>query len=65
VARLAPSLVLVLVTALLYGYGHHAWSWVGGPLAALGLWMLERKSREPSAPAPARAERPRAPAPVD
>jgi hypothetical protein len=65
VNRFATPLVLVLVTGLLYGYGRHSWSWLGGPLAALGVWALDRKSREPAAPSPARAERRRDPAPVD
>jgi membrane protease YdiL (CAAX protease family) len=65
VNRFATPLVLVLVTALLFAYGHHPWSWVGGPLAAFGVWALDRKSREPAAPSPARAARRRDPAPVD
>ncbi|HZT92027.1 MAG TPA: hypothetical protein VFA05_08315 [Gaiellaceae bacterium] len=61
----APLLVLVTATALLGAYGH-SWSWTLGPLAALALWTLERKAREPASPAPARAYlRRRAPAPVD
>jgi hypothetical protein len=69
VTRLAPPLVLVLVTALLLNYGRSSWSWVAGPVAALLLWSLELKAREPAAPAVAR--RPsaptarRAPTPVD
>jgi hypothetical protein len=46
--RLAAPLVLLLVTTLLYAYGGHAWSWVGGPVAALAIWALERKPHEPS-----------------
>ncbi|HXK14132.1 MAG TPA: hypothetical protein VNH45_06320 [Gaiellaceae bacterium] len=58
--RLAPAFMLVLVTALLLGYGNHPWSWLAGPIAALVLWGLDRKAREPI---PARVHR--APAPVD
>jgi|tagenome__1003787_1003787.scaffolds.fasta_scaffold19410690_2 hypothetical protein len=53
--RLAPSLVLVLVTGLFLVYGRFSWSWVAGPVAALALWALERKAHEPSAPAPKHA----------
>jgi hypothetical protein len=63
VKRLSPVLVLVLVTALLLGYGSHPWSWLAGPAAALVLWSLGRKTHEPSVPAPVR--RHRAPAAVD
>ena len=62
--RLAPAFVLVLVTALLFGYGTHPWSWLAGPIAALVLWSLDRKARKPVAHAPAHIHR-RAPAPVD
>ncbi len=61
VIRLAPASVLVLVTALLLGYGSHPWSWLAGPIAALVLWGLDRKAREPHPLAPVH----RAPAPVD
>jgi hypothetical protein len=61
VIRLAPAFVLVLVTALLLGYGNHPWSWLAGPIAALVLWGLDRKAHEPVAPAPLH----RTPAPVD
>jgi hypothetical protein len=65
VNRLAPSFVLVLVTALLVGYGPYTWSWIAGPVAALVVWGLDRKARTPVvAPAPAHLRR-RAPAPVD
>jgi len=64
VQRLAPSLVLVLVTTLLLVYGSSSWSWIGGPVAALFVFGLERKSREPAAPSPKHAPR-REPAPVD
>jgi hypothetical protein len=53
--RVAPSLVLVLVTGLFLLYGRFTWSWVAGPVAALALWALERKAHEPSAPAPKHA----------
>jgi hypothetical protein len=64
VQRLAPSLVLVLVTGLFLVYGRFGWSWLGGPVAALFVWTLERKSREPAPPAPKHAAT-RDPAPVD
>jgi len=64
VIRLHPVLLLVLVTALLLGYGSHPWSWLAGPIAALALWSLDRKAHEPGAPAPAHL-RSGAPAPVD
>ena len=63
--RLAPSLVLILVTTLFLFYGRFSWSWVAGPVAALFVWTLERKSHEPAAPAPKHAARRREPAPVD
>jgi hypothetical protein len=64
VTRFAPQLVLVVVTGLLIAYGSHTWSWLGGPVAALFVWGLELKAREPSTPAPAHAQR-MDPAPVD
>jgi hypothetical protein len=63
VIRLAPLLVLVLVTALLLGYGPYTWSWLAGPLAALAVWSLDRKAHKPGVPAPAHLRR--NPAPVD
>ncbi len=64
--RVAPSVVLVLVTGLLLVYGRFTWSWAAGPVAALALWALERKAREPSEPAPVHAAvQRREPAPVD
>jgi hypothetical protein len=63
VIRLTPLCVLVLVTALLAGYGPYMWSWLAGPLAALAVWSLERRAHEPGVPAPAHLSR--APAPVD
>jgi hypothetical protein len=62
--RVAPSLVLVLVTGLFLVYGRSSWSWVAGPVAALALWALERKAHEPSEPAPKHVLA-REPAPVD
>ena len=61
--RLAPSLVLLSVTALLLFYGQHPWSWLGGPIASLFVWSLDRKAHEPSAPAPGHIGR--EPTPVD
>ena len=55
--------MLVAVTALLLAYGNHPWSWVAGPVAAMFVWALDRKSREPAEPAPAHATP--EPAPVD
>ncbi len=63
--RFAPHLVLVAVTALLLGYGAYPWSWLAGPVAALFVWSLDRKAREPSAAAPVHAQRQHTPAPVD
>jgi hypothetical protein len=34
--------VLILVTPLLVIYGSSAWSWIGGPVAALLLAILDR-----------------------
>ncbi|MFL5926739.1 MAG: hypothetical protein ACJ77E_07375 [Gaiellaceae bacterium] len=65
--RLAPTLVLVSVTTLLLVYGGHPWSWVGGPVASLFLWVLDRSTGEPSpaAPAPPAVRVEPEPAPVD
>jgi hypothetical protein len=63
VNRIAPVVVLVAVTALLLGYGRHPWSWIAGPIAAVFVWSLDRKAREPGAAAPSRVGR--QPAPVD
>ena len=60
--RLAPLATLLTVTVLFLGYGSYAWSWIAGPVAALVIWGLDRKAREPVASAPARL---REPAPVD
>jgi predicted membrane-bound dolichyl-phosphate-mannose-protein mannosyltransferase len=59
--RIPAVIVLLVVTTLLAAYGAHAWSWVGGPVAALAIWALDRKAHEP-AEAPARLGEP---APVD
>ena len=58
--RFAPGILLVVVTALFLGYGSSKWSWLAGPVAALVLWALALKAREPALPAPAHE-----PAPVD
>jgi hypothetical protein len=58
--RIAPSVVLVLVTTLLVGYGPYTWSWLAGPVAALVVWSLDRTAH----PAPEHVRRP-TPAPVD
>jgi hypothetical protein len=63
VIRPAPTLVLVTVTSLLLGYGSHQMSWLAGPVAALAVWSLDRKSHAPTASAPAHVSR--APAAVD
>ena len=58
--RFAPGILLIVVTALFLGYGSSEWSWLAGPVAALILWALALKSREPAEAAPAQE-----PAPVD
>jgi hypothetical protein len=63
VIRLAPVVVLVLVTGLMLGYGPYSWSWLAGPLAALATWSFDRKAHKPGAPAPKHLRR--TPAPVD
>jgi len=65
VHRLAPSVVLLSVTALLLFYGRHPWSWLGGPVASLFVWGFDRMAHEPAPPAPARIERGPRPAAVD
>jgi hypothetical protein len=65
VSRLSPTIILVAVTALLVVYGRYSLSWIAGPIAAVALWALERRSREPSAPAPRRTAIRRTPAPID
>jgi hypothetical protein len=65
VQRIAPSLVLLAVTSLFLVYGRFSWSWIAGPVAAVFVWVLELKSREPAPPAPKHAGRQREPAPVD
>jgi hypothetical protein len=54
VDRFAPGILLIVVTALFLGYGSSEWSWLAGPVAALALWALALKTREPREPAPAR-----------
>jgi len=66
VNRFAPGILLVVVTALFLEYGSSEWSWLAGPVAALTLWALELKAREPLEPAPAHRSAPaHSPAPVD
>jgi hypothetical protein len=60
VDRFAPGILLIVVTALFLGYGSSEWSWLAGPVAALLLWGLALKSREPAEPSRAHD-----PAPVD
>ena len=57
-SRLSPLVVLILVTALTYAYGHHSWSWLAGPIAGFFVWAFDRRAHEPAEPS---AE----PAPVD
>ena len=64
--RFAPGILLIVVTALFLGYGSSQWSWLAGPVAALVLWALDLKAREPITTAPRRGAAPaRTPAPVD
>jgi hypothetical protein len=65
VSRLSPTIILLVVTALLLVYGRYSLSWIAGPVAAIAFWALERRSREPGSPAPARTTVRRTPAPVD
>jgi hypothetical protein len=51
VNRFAPGILLIVVTALFLGYGSSEWSWLAGPVAALVLWALALKAREPELPA--------------
>ncbi len=60
--RCAPGIVLIVVTTLFLAYGRSQWSWLAGPIAALFLWALELKAREPAPRAPAREAA--APAPL-
>jgi hypothetical protein len=60
VNRFVPGILLVVVTGLFLGYGNSEWSWLAGPVAALVVWVLALKAREPVEPA-----RGREPAPVD
>jgi hypothetical protein len=50
--RLGP--LLVLVSLLLAGWARTPWAAVAGPLLAAALWSLDRRARQPAAPAPAR-----------
>lgn len=52
---LPPSLTFLAVTALLMLYGHHAWSWIAGPVAGLVVWELDGFSHLPAEPALAHA----------
>jgi len=60
VNRFAPAILLIVVTGLYLDYGSSQWSWLAGPVAALVLWALALKAREPTSPAPTHE-----PAPVD
>jgi hypothetical protein len=55
VNRLAPLLLVVLVTSLDLEYGRFAWSWVAGPIVGLALWSLRDVAARPAAPAAAHA----------
>jgi HAMP domain-containing protein len=57
VNRLAPSLLVLIVTVLDLAYGRFAWSWLAGPVVGLLLWSLRDVAATPAAPAPARARR--------
>jgi hypothetical protein len=57
VNRLAPSLLVVLVTLLDLAYGRYAWSWIAGPVVGLALWSLRGVAATPTAPAAARTVR--------
>jgi hypothetical protein len=54
-ARYFP--LLVLVSALLAAYGRSTWSALAGPVVVAALVALERISRQPAPPAPARRRR--------
>ena len=58
--RFAPVILLIVVSTLFLDYGSSRWSWLAGPVAALTLWALAAKAREPAERSPART-----PAPVD
>jgi hypothetical protein len=69
--HISPSLILVLVTVLLAGYGSTRLAWVFGPVTALGVWALgglarrpARRARRPVRPTGVLSHR-REPAPVD
>ena len=59
-SRFAPGILLVVVSAACFRYSSSRWSWLAGPVAALVVWGIAQKAREPAAPSPARE-----PAPVD
>jgi hypothetical protein len=66
VNRVAPLLVLVLVSTLFFAYGRSSWSPLAGPLAACLLWALARKVDAPDERSrQQQPERRREPAPVD
>jgi hypothetical protein len=52
--HLIPFTVLISVTGVLVPYGSTSWAWLGGPIAATVIWLLERRSHAPAEPAPAR-----------
>jgi len=62
VSRYSAHIILLVVTPLFLAYGRFSWSWLAGPVAALVVWLLDRKAQEPGAPAPARSHEP---VPVD
>jgi hypothetical protein len=49
------ALDLVLVTLLLAVFGSSPWSWLGGPVSALAIWLIDCSKREQ----PREAARPR------
>jgi hypothetical protein len=46
------TLDLVLVTALLAGFGSGSWAWLGGPLSALAIWGIDCSNARRSMPRP-------------
>jgi hypothetical protein len=63
--RLLPFVVLVSVTGLLVPCGSTNWAWIGGPVSASAIWLLDRRANAPAKPAPARRGIRRAPLPTD